>query len=141
MIETDSPDIIAFERERDNDRILVFVNLSGEVQELNFKDKEPAMAGMQNYLFRQDEKIPATMQPWEFQIYTTPPKLKRAHYQRRYGTSGNPIDMQRYLSSLVYREMVNEDIAKARKAEKINEGRLGWDELDEDAIEGRKPDW
>ena len=33
-----------------------------------------------------------------------------------------------------YYDMVNEDGAKAMKAERINEGRISWDELDEEEI-------
>lgn len=130
VIETDSPDILAFEREREDDRILVLVNLSGVTQPVNFKEKEPGMAGMQNYLFRLNEKIPVEMQPWEFQVYTTLPKLKRDHYAQRYGTEWNPINITRYLSSLTYRDMVDRDRKLAKRAAKINEGKIGWDELE-----------
>ena len=80
VIETTSDSILAFERRRDDDRVLVFVNLSNEVKPLNFPDKAPDVKGMRNQFYHFITSIPTELQPWEFQIFRSRPKVPRKPY-------------------------------------------------------------
>ena len=86
LIETTSPEVLAFERQRDDDRVLVFVNLSNEIKPLNFPDKAPGVKGMRNHFYHFITSIPTELQPWEFQIFRTKPKFKRLRWQSKFGS-------------------------------------------------------
>lgn len=78
-IKTTSPDIIAFERKKGSDRVLVVVNLSNETQPLEFADKKPSLKQMVNFFHPTVSQLPTNLKPWGFVIMRSIPQERSLH--------------------------------------------------------------
>lgn len=126
QIQTSSPDIIAFEREKDNDRILVVANLSNSVQPLKFSGRAPNLTNMRNHLFRFVREFPAELQPWEVHIYRPTLKLPRLKFIPRLSY----VNIGDYFSNPVTQRMAKQNAEEKKKVEEENERRqqLEWED-------------
>lgn len=66
---TVSPDIYVFSRKCRDSEVIVFVNLSGQKNNVVFRAKAPYLKGMTDYFSGQPAKLPFELNPWEYKIF------------------------------------------------------------------------
>lgn len=67
---TFSPDVYAFSRERDGQKVTVIANLSSMPQKIDFTGNAPDIFGMKNYFSGVVEHaLPEKLLPWEYKVY------------------------------------------------------------------------
>lgn len=67
---TANPDVYAFERQRDGNRVLVIVNLSSLPSDVKFTNQTPDLTGMKNYFTGiAEHELPSKLQPWEYKVF------------------------------------------------------------------------
>lgn len=67
---TKSKDIYAFSRGNDSDDVIVVVNLSDEPQKLEWAMGAPTLDGKVDYFTGDAAKLPATLAPWQYFVFT-----------------------------------------------------------------------
>ncbi len=71
---TDSEDIYAFSREKDDSKVLVIVNLGKGELSVNFTAEKPSVEGMSNYFTGKNEEFPAKLAQGEYRVYVNTKK-------------------------------------------------------------------
>ncbi len=67
---TTSPDVLVFSRDKGDDRVVVYVNLSGKEEPVKFLGAGPDTAGLTNYFHPGDDEAPVALQPWQYVVLT-----------------------------------------------------------------------
>ncbi len=72
VIPTESEAILAFSREKEDQRLIVIANLSGEEAAPVYTSTAPVVDGLMNYFNGGIAEMPTKLKPWEFVVFTTP---------------------------------------------------------------------
>jgi hypothetical protein len=64
--------VYVFSRERNDQNVVVVVNLSNSPAKVKFKGKAPVVKGLVNYFTDAAAAMPKQLGAWEYLLFTTP---------------------------------------------------------------------